>query len=175
VPDEVLAAVIARSHQARERVLKVVDDLDDAQLAWRPAPKAHSIGWILWHVARADDNVQADLSGAETIWTTERYAARWGHPERGVGTGWDDEAAASLPIPTKTDLLEYVRRVFAACDSAGDGIGSSRFNETHQSRFMSREATYGDVILTGITHDNRHLGEMEYIKGLQGLRGTVTV
>jgi uncharacterized damage-inducible protein DinB len=175
VPDEVLAEVRSRSRQARERVLKVVDELSDAQLAWRPAPKAHSIGWILWHVARADDNVQADLGGRDTIWTSDRYAARWGHPERGVGTGWDDEAAAALPLPARAELLEYVRRVFAACDAAADAIDASRFAATHPSRFMSREATFGDVLLTGITHDNRHLGEMEYIKGLLGLRGSVTV
>lgn len=175
VPDQVLADVIARSRQAHERLLKVVDDLDDEQLNWRPAPKAHSIGYIFWHTARADDNMQADLAGGDTLWDRDRYFERWGHPEKGVGMGWDDEAAASLPIPKKADLLEYVHRVFAACDAAADAIGTSRFNESHPSRFMSREATYGDVILTGITHDNRHLGEMEYVKGLQGLRGSVTV
>ncbi len=40
---------------------------------------------------------------------------------------------------------------------------------------MGGESTYGDVILTSVTHDNRHLGEMEYIKGLMGRKGTVTV
>jgi hypothetical protein len=174
VADDVLAQVQARSRQARERVLKVVEDLSDEQLRWRPAPRAHSVGWVLWHVARADDNVQADLSDGHTIWNRDRYAARWGHPERGVGTGWDDEAAATLPLPEKAELLDYTRRVFAACDTAADAIEASRFGATHPSRFMSRDATFGDVLLTGITHDNRHLGEMEYIKGLMGLRGSVT-
>ena len=174
MPDQVVAEVVALSRQAHERLLKVVDDLDDEHLNWRPAPKAHCIGYILWHTARADDNMQADLAGGDTLWDRDRYFERWGHPEKGVGMGWDDEAAASLPIPPKAELLEYVRRVFAACDAASGTIDEARFGATQRSRFMSREATAGDVLLTGITHDNRHLGEMEYVKGLQGLRGTVT-
>jgi hypothetical protein len=39
---------------------------------------------------------------------------------------------------------------------------------------MSAESTRLDVLATSVVHDNRHLGEMEYIKGLQGMRGTAT-
>lgn len=174
MPDEVLAEVIARSRQTHERLLKIVEDLTDEQLAWRPAPKAHSIGFTFWHVARADDNAQADLNGTDTIWNTDEYAARWGHPVKGIGMGWDDDAAASLPLPPKAELVGYALRVFKACDDASD-LDGGRFMETRKSRFMSKEATLGDIVLTVITHDNRHLGEMEYIKGLLGLRGSVTV
>lgn len=174
MPDDALEEIRARSRQARERLLKIVDDLTDEQLAWRPAPKAHSIGFTFWHVARADDNVQADLRGTDTIWNTSDYATRWGHPAKGIGMGWDDEAAAALPLPPKAELLDYARRVFEACDAAS-GLDAERFMEKTQSRFTSRESTLGDIVFTGITHDNRHLGEMEYIKGLLGLRGSVTV
>jgi len=40
---------------------------------------------------------------------------------------------------------------------------------------MGGRTTYGETLLVSVTHDNRHLGEMEYIKGLLGLRGTATV
>ena len=38
--------------QAQQRLLVTCDGLTDAQAAWRPAPHANSIGFILWHVAR---------------------------------------------------------------------------------------------------------------------------
>lgn len=174
MPDDALEEIRARSRQAHERLLKIVDDLTDEQLAWRPAPKAHSIGFTFWHVARADDNVQADLNGTETIWKTDDYPAKWAHPEKGIGMGWDDDAAAALPLPPKAELIGYAKRVFEACDAATD-LDAAGFAEKRRSRFMSREATLGDIVFTGITHDNRHLGEMEYIKGLLGLRGSVTV
>ena len=172
--EPLLAVLRAKSRQLHERLLRVIEDLDDAQIAWRPTPAAHSMGFTLWHTARADDNVQADLGGGELLWTRGRYAARWGHPERGVGTGWDDERAAALPLPPKPQLIEYAREVFAAVDAAVDRLEADRFAKQIDSRFMSGPSTPGEIVLVCIGHGNRHLGEMEYIKGLQGLRGSVT-
>jgi DinB family protein len=46
-----LAELLERSVVQREWALKLVADLTDEQLAARPTPTAHSIGWTLWHVA----------------------------------------------------------------------------------------------------------------------------
>ncbi|HEY6203691.1 MAG TPA: DinB family protein [Candidatus Limnocylindria bacterium] len=164
----------AKRRQTGERLLKVVDDLSDLQLGWRPAPRAHSIGFTLWHAARADDNVQADLSERALEWVTGGYAKRWGHPERGVGTGWEDERSAALTLPPKAELLEYAGRVFHAVDAAVSALDEVRLGEVVPSRFMSEPSTRAEVLLVSLSHDNRHLGEMEYIKGLLGLTGTVT-
>ena len=165
----------AKARQPRERLLKVVDDLDDAQLAWRPSPRAHNIGFTLWHTARSDDNVLVDLRGGELEWLRGSYHTRFGHPERGVGTGWDDERAAALPLPPKADLLAYVRAVFAALDVAIEDLDEERLSTAVRSRFMGGDSTIGEVVFVCMSHENRHLGEIEYIKGLQGMRGTATV
>jgi hypothetical protein len=171
-----LDLIRARERLVHERLLAVVEDLSDEQIAWRPAPKAHSIGFALWHCARADDNVQADLTGHAPIWELDAYAGRWGHPESGVGTGWDDERAASLPLPAKSELAAYARRVFEAIDGAAAAMDERRLVERVRSRFaQGHDAMLGDVLIRSLDHDNRHLGEMEYIKGLLGLRGTATV
>ena len=170
-----LSVLRDRSKQTRARIVNVVDPLTDEQLAWRPNPRAHSIGFTLWHTARADDNVQLDLTGAPLEWERGEWARRWGHPERGVGTGWDDERAAALPLPPRAELLDYVRRVFGSVDTALDAIEDARLDTALKSRFMGGDSTVGEVIGACVTHDNRHLGEIEYIKGLLGLRGTATI
>jgi uncharacterized damage-inducible protein DinB len=169
-----LALLRSKIRVTHQRLLALVADLNDEQLAWRPYPTAHSIGFTLWHCARADDNVQADLGGRQTIWARGDRARRWGHPERGVGTGWDDAAAASLPLPAKGELLEYAREIFEAVSREADHIDEAGIEERVQSRFLSGESSRGEILVVCLTHDNRHLGEMEYIKGLQGMRGTVT-
>lgn len=171
----VIEWVRAKGKQTRERALKLVDDLDDAQLGWRPSPGAHSIAWTLWHMARAEDNFQSGVRGRPLMWSEGGYGGRWGYPERGAGTGMDDTQAASLPQPSKAELLDYVRRAFAAADEAVDQIDDGRSADTHESPFMGGRTTYGETLLVSVTHDNRHLDEMEYIKGLLGLRGTATV
>ena len=163
-----------RGRQTRERALVVVSDLSDEQLAWRPTPKAHSIAFTLWHMARTEDNFQNDVNRRGTVWATGGFAGKWGYPEKGVGTGWEDERAASLAMPGKPQLLEYVGAVFAACDEAADRLDEGLLNEVRLSSFFGREEILGEVLLGSVTHGNRCLGEMEYIKGLLGLRGTAT-
>ena len=164
-----------RARQTRERALVVVSDLDDAQLAWRPAPKAHNIAYTLWHLARTEDNFQNDINGGGTAWANGGFAARWSYPEQGVGVGWEDERAAALPMPGKENLLEYVRAAFDAADRAVESLAEERLDERRQSSFLGGEAILGEILLGSVTHGNRHLGEMEYIKGLQGLKGSATV
>jgi hypothetical protein len=163
-----------RGRQTRERALVVVSDLTDAQLAWRPSPKAHSIAFALWHMTRTEDNFQNDVNRHGTVWANGGFAVKWGYPEKGVGTAWEDERAASLPMPGKEPLLEYVRAVFAAADDAADSLDDATLNEVRPSSFLGKDHIVGEVLLGAITHSNRHLGEMEYIKGLLGLKGTAT-
>ena len=175
-PSRAFELVRGRERVVHERLLAVSGDLTDEQLSWRPAPGAHSIGFTLWHCARSDDNVQMDLSGDPLIWEQGDRARRWGHPERGVGTGWDDERAAALPLPPRSELFEYARAVFDAVDRAAAALDEGRLAETIRSRFSGgKDALLGEVLIRSLDHDNRHLGEIEYIKGLLGLRGSATI
>ena len=70
--------------------------------------------------------------------------------------------------------MEYVTQVFAACDEAADSLDEATLNDVRASTFFGRDEIVGEVLLGAITHSNRHLGEMEYIKGLLGLKGTST-
>ena len=163
----------------RTFALKVVDGLSDDQLAWRPAPRAHSMGWTLWHLARCADKFAAEASGASEIWVRDGLAAKWGlvdalHGSNGVGTGVDDETAATLRPPSKDVLVDYARRSFAALDAVVDGLDADAAAREARTFYFEEPAAVGRALVTSLAHDNRHLGELEYIKGLMGLRGTVT-
>ena len=165
----------ARERLVHERLLGVVADLGDERIGWRPAPTAHSIGSALWHCARVDDNVQSDLTGGPLLWEQGEYARRWRHPEAGAGTGWDDEQAASLPLPPPSELLDYVRSVFDAIDGWAARTSDAQLAETVRGHFAhGRETMKGDALIRSLDHNNRHLGEIEYIKGLLGFRGSAT-
>lgn len=168
-----LDALLTRSKLLREWTLQVVGDLSDEQLRWRPSPTAHSIGWTLWHIARADDNFQRDLTG-RSIWKERGYRESWGLSSDKMNR-MEDEAAAAMRMPAKEKLLGYVREVFAETDRAVEEVDERRFGEEIESGFMGRRCAVGDAYLASLSHDGRHLGEIEYIKGLQGLPGTATV
>lgn len=176
-----------------DRVLALIDDLSDAQLAWRPAPAGHSIAWNLWHLARWSDYLQATIPGmtpalgaslgpGRQVWEAQDLAGRWGLPAAALGaheTGMlmSDEVAAGLALPGKAALLDYARLAFAAAERAVAAIDDGQLlapNDLEAAASPDSPRTVGDAIITYLTHTNRHLGEIECLRGLQGLRGTAT-
>ena len=179
MPADTLELAKQRSKTTRELVLKVVDGLTDEQLAWRPAPRAHSMAWTLWHIARCADKFAAQLGDTKEIWAREGLAAKWGLAEilfgsNGLGTGVDDEIAATLRPPSKDPLVDYASRSFAALDAVVDRFDANAVAREQTTFFFDEPAAIGRAFITSIAHDNRHLGELEYVKGLLGLRGTAT-
>jgi len=179
VPTDTLDLAKQRSKMTRDLVLKVVDGLSDDQLAWRPAPRAHSMGWTLWHIARCADKFAAQVVGTKEIWAREELAANWRLPDvllgsNGVGTGVDDETAATLRPPSKDLLVDYARRSFAALDAVVDRFDAEAVAREQTTFYFDEPAAISRAFVTSIAHDNRHLGELEYVKGLLGFSGTAT-
>ena len=170
-------------------VLNFVDGLDDDQLNWKPEGYSTSIGFHLWHLARESDYLKAALlqhfpglelgldDGGE-IWSRDSLATKWGFPVEAhetVGTGLSDEVAASLPIPKKDELLGYLRNSYDAIEE---------FVELLDAKYTSFENVDEELrkkverirlnLLIFLTHDCRHLGMMECLKGLQTGFGSAT-
>lgn len=173
---------VHRSKLTRQFLLKVVDSVTDEQLAWRPTPRAHSMGWTFWHIARCADALATDIPGPapkRQFWQREDLTRKWGLQDallgtNGMGTGVDDNVAATLRPPARDALMDYAKRSFAALDDEVGRLDNDLWCREHTSIFFDGPATVGRSVIASIAHDNRHLGELEYIKGLLGLRGTVT-
>jgi hypothetical protein len=193
-----ITSIVANEYGSTHNYIltKVVADLTDAHLAWRPGPTMHSIGFLLWHLARWADALQMTIPGMTPelrqrlgvrpqIWETEGLASQWGWVAAKLGymqTGMemDHETATSLPLPPKDILLDYVRRAFAAAEEAVATIDDEQFVALEQPQFGDQTsedlrestATVGGAILSHMTHDTLHLGVIQYLRGLQGLPGT---
>jgi len=194
---ETVAAVLAFHYRlTHARFLKVIEELDDAQLR-RQWPHANSIGFDAWHCGRWADHLQmllprmteelAERLGLrEQIWVKESLARRWGYPADKLGhvetgMGMDESLAAALPLPEKAVLLDYVRRSFSAADEAIDRLsdrdliakGTVADDDAPWLRGQAKGPPASWVV--GYSdHDNRHLGMIEARRGLLGMRGTAT-
>src|SRR5438093_9209336 len=159
MPADMLDLAKQRSKMTRELVLKVVDGLSNEQLAWRPAPRAHSMGWTLWHIARCADKFAAEAGGTAEIWTREGLATRWGLAEvllgsNGVGTGVDDETAATLRPPSKDLLVDYARRSFAALDEVVDPFDADTVAREKTQFYFDDPAPVSRAFLPSTTPPN---------------------
>jgi hypothetical protein len=180
---ECIMDYIARYYRAaHKQVLKVVESLDDQQFMWRPNRTTPSIGFHVWHLARWADYLQEMITDTGVqIWETEGLAAQWGFSDADLGfaetgLGMDDDASASLPWPGKDILLDYAHRAFAKADQAVGAVSEDQFYRRVRDRHEAewKEAEIGDAIIDWLKHDNRHLGMIECLLGVQGLHGTAT-
>ena len=110
-PAELLTDALSRIADGVEGLL---DGLSDDDLAHRPTPDANSIAWLVWHLARVQDDHVADVSGLEQVYTAQGYADRFGLPfgDRAIGYGQSSAEVAEVRAPADL-LLEYLRAVHA--------------------------------------------------------------
>jgi hypothetical protein len=175
-------------------ILTYLKKLSDEQIHWQPSIKTLSIAWHAWHLARWADFTQAAIPGmtpelgkrlpqGSQIWDTDDVAKQWGFDNAQLGFGatgmeMSDEVAQHLSFPPKTELLNYVEKVFKVTEQAVKCIDDEQFAAVEQLQPLTEgvwgESTVGDAVLEHITHDCRHLGMMECLLGLQGQPGTAT-
>lgn len=170
-------------------VLQLADGLNDEQLNWKPDGYSTSIGFHLWHLARESDYLKAAILGhvphlvpefgdGQQIWQRESLARKWGFPEglhETVGTGLSDEAAANLPIPRKEELLAYLRDSYQTIEDFVESLDAKYPDFANVDEgFRGKIEMIRRNLLVFLTHDCRHLGMMECLKGLQTGFGSAT-
>jgi hypothetical protein len=170
-------------------VLNLADDLNDEQLSWKPEDYSTSIGFHLWHLARESDYLKAailyhnpqfvpELGDGKELWEKESLAQKWGFPEglhQMVGTGLSDEAAATLPIPRKDELLGYLRSCYEEIECFIEQLDTRYPDFQNMDEELKKKIEMIRLnLLVFLSHDCRHLGMMECLKGLQTGFGSAT-
>ena len=181
--------VLASFREIHKVVLGLAESLDHDQLRWIPDGYSTSIGFHLWHLARESDYLKAAIlqhvpqlvpefgDGLE-IWQKESLARKWGFPEglhETVGTGLSDATAATLPIPNKDELLMYLRSSYETIETFIEALDAKYPDFDHvDENFRKQIEMIRRNLLVFLTHDCRHLGMMECLKGLQTGFGSAT-
>jgi hypothetical protein len=170
-------------------VLNFAKGLDEDQLHWKPKGYSTSIGFHLWHLARESDYLRAvilertpqlgpDFGEVKEIWAKEGLAQKWGFPTElnaTVGTGLSDEKAETLPIPKKDELIHYLQCSYEAIEEFVTLLDERYPNfENVDDELKKKLENIRLNLLVFLSHDCRHLGMMECLKGLQMGFGSAT-
>jgi len=141
------------------------------QVNWLPEGKAVSIGFNVWHSARTTDNITNFVFKKNPpIWMAQGYAVRLGLSDREQGTGMSLEAARALVISDPATLQEYARKVGDDCIAYLKSVDPESLNEVQMIKplgEMPRWRVFRQVVMT---HGFMHLGEVNALKGIQGLQ-----
>ena len=164
-PAEVLVDALNRTAEGAKSLL---DGLSDDDLTHRPTADANSIAWLVWHIARVQDDHVAGVSGLEQVYTAQGYAERFGLPfdDRAIGYGQSSAEVAEVRAPADL-LLEYLQAVH---EQSVRWIGS--LSDADLDRVVDQRwdppVTLG-VRLVSVADDSaQHLGQAAYVKGMLG-------
>ncbi|MFC7329097.1 mycothiol transferase [Marinactinospora rubrisoli] len=161
---EVLADAYGR---IRECVHGVVDGLSQEELDRRPAPAANTIAWLIWHLARVQDDHLADASGRPQVWTAQGWAERFRLPldARDIGYGHTTEQAGLVRGVPGADLLGYYDAVHAQTLDIVHGLSAPDLDRIVDASW-DPPVTLGVRLVSVVSDDLQHAGQAAYVRGL---------
>lgn len=148
-------------------VRSAVDGLTPELLRWRPEPHANSIGWIVWHLARIQDDHVAAVLGAEQEWTSGAWAPRFGLPADAMDTGYGHTAADVARVqPTGPDVLvAYYDAVAGRTRELLDTVTADGLDRIVDRRW-DPPVTLGVRLVSVLSDNLQHIGQAAYVRGL---------
>ncbi len=150
-----------------------VKDLTDAQLHFRPPGSGNSIAFTFWHCVRTEDiMIHVFLQNKKPIWNTEGWDQKFGMEPRSQGTGMTAEQAGGVRIKNLGEFLNYVEKVFQAGEAFLETLSEETLDEVKEYPVIGKRSVRQVIGGLVLQHGAGHLGEIGYVKGLQGMKGS---
>jgi len=146
-------------------------DLRQEHLEWRPQTGANPIGQIFLHYMRSEDTLVHRMQGLPSLWDTEKWHEKFSiaFTDRGFPVGEDAEIAANLPL---ADSLAYAQRVMESTLEFLETLDESKLDVSPDPNRPRRTIGVNFRAFV-LAHGWWHLGEIKYLKGLQGMPAPV--
>lgn len=160
----VIADALSRVRDTLGRSLK---DLTPEELRSPPKPP---IGWLVWHLTRVQDKNISDLAGKPQAWIADGWHARFGMPPEPI-----DYASGHSQTPEQVDvfsvkdvklLLDYFDAVLKRTEAYLSNVSAADFDRILNEPRYQPLPTVGVRLVSVITDNLRHAGQVEYLVGL---------
>ncbi len=150
-------------------VESAVDGLDTDELARSPSPGANTIGWLVWHLTRVQDDHVAELLDVEQLWVTGDWAERFGlaADPGDIGYGHTREQMEAVRPPDADVLVEYHRAVHARTVDWLAGLGPDDLARIVDRRW-DPPVTLGVRLISVADDSLEHVGQAAYLRGMFG-------
>ena len=148
-------------------IRSTVDGLSPEQLRWAPAPGANTVGWLVWHLTRIQDDHVAEVAGEAQVWESGEWAVRFGLQPGTLETGWahtPDQVAALQPESGRV-LVEYYDAVARRTGSFVAALTPDDLDRVVDERW-DPPVTLGVRLVSVAEDDLQHVGQAAYLRGL---------
>ena len=152
-------------------LLRELEPLTEENIYYAPIPGATTIAFIAWHITRTLDDAVHETIPVEpkpTIWASQGYHEKFVMPAgEGTGTGFTADQVGDFR-PGLELLRAYATEVGPTIPAVFEGMTDDDLDRVMDEERPDR--TLARLLQTFIIgHTYYHLGEIRYLKGLQGM------
>ena len=141
-----------------------------------PASGHQNLAFSLWHYVRTEDNaIQFVIQRKPTVWIEGGWPEKFGLDSKSQGTGFtDDRRATSGSTASPTSAATW-RDVFAHTEEYVAGLSPEESERKIVVKPLGEMSIMTAISGLCMTHGYRHLGEIEFAKGLVAAKGGATI
>ncbi|MFI0980661.1 DUF664 domain-containing protein [Streptomyces sp. NPDC021093] len=155
----------------KEVVHEAVDGLSAQELSRQVPEGANTVGWLVWHLTRVQDDHVSELAGREQAWVEDGWAERFGLSLDIADTGYGHtaEQMASVRVASAGDLLGYYDAVHGRSLGYLATIGEDDLDRV-VDKGWDPPVTLGVRLISVLADDLQHAGQAAFVRG--SLRGS---
>jgi len=148
----------------RDLVTDLTQDLEPEVSTYRPDAESNSIGWLLWHLTRIQDDHVAAAAGAHQVWPSWRDRFRLPFDAFATGYGQSPADVAAVRVPAEL-LAGYHAEVHALTLRYVDTLTAAELERVVDERW-DPPVTVSVRLVSVIGDCLQHLGQAAYLKAL---------
>ncbi|HEX5940564.1 MAG TPA: DinB family protein [Dehalococcoidia bacterium] len=148
-----------------------LEGMNDETFNWRPnEERSLSAAFSAWHYVRTEDNIiNFVLQRKPTVWIEKGYDVRFGLDSKAQGTGMPLEDAQAQRIEPLSDWKAYTHDVWNKTDEFVKTLDDDALQGKTVVKPLGEMTVLDAISNMCVSHGFRHLGEVEYIRGMLGL------
>lgn len=145
---------------------RVLAELSQQEIAWRPGSGCNSIGLILFHFLKGEDMfINEILQGKKLLWETEKWYEKLNLTMTESGHHYTVDQVNCFPTPALKDLKAYANAVRVNTLTYVKNVKLEELDR--KIKLPWGDFTIAGVISMTVTHAYQHIGEISYLRGLQ--------
>lgn len=163
---DVTALLTDGFERVQSSVHHVLDGLSEDQLSVRLNDRGNSIAWLIWHLARVQDDHVAGVADRQQVWTADGWFERFGLPfgPDAIGYGFDSDQVAQ--VHASADLLGgYYDAVHQQTVGYLGTISASDLDRVVDDNW-DPPVTLGVRLISVLNDDLQHVGQAAFVRGL---------
>jgi Protein of unknown function (DUF664) len=162
--DAAQSLLIDSFSRIRDLIQDLTDGLSDEVANYRPDAEANSIGWLVWHLSRVQDDHVATLAGVEQVWP--QWRDRFALPFDDWATGYGQTPDQVAQVRVSGELLGgYHADVHQLTQQYLLGLTEAELDRVVDKRW-DPPVTAAVRIVSVVGDALQHLGQAAYVRGL---------